>query len=243
MPDLVQVEEWLPSDRLREEFEAIGFHLTAHPLEPYGEVLERMGVVTFAEAEERALNDGASVFKLAGVPVSRRERTGGNGSRFAFAVISDTSGSHEIVLFSEVLAASRALLDDQQPLLIDASVRVDGDTVKFSANRLEPLDQVAAGACAAFRVRVSSPGVLPRLRNFLDQAQSGQGRILLVMDNDQNRVEVALPDRYALSPGLRSSIEAMAGIEEVVDEDRPSGSRAAHQDYHQQNLASPGAPR
>jgi len=241
-PELAEVEEWLPSDRLREEFEAIGFHLTAHPLEPYQEALERMGVVTFAEAEEQAVQHGASVFKLAGVPVSRRERTSGSGSRFAFAVISDTSGSHEIVLFSEVLAASRPLLDDQQPVLIDASARVDGDAVKFSANRLEPLDQAAAGASAAFRVRLADTAALVRLRNFLSEARSGRGRIVLVMDRGPRRVEVALPDGYSLSPGLRNSIEAMSGVAEVLDEDRLNEGWARARSNHM-SLATPGAAR
>ncbi len=243
LPNLAEVDDWLPSDRLREEFEAIGFHLTAHPLEPYAEALDRMGVVTFTEASDRALNQGASVFKLAGVPVSRRERTSGKGSRFAFAMVSDTSGSHEIVLFSEVLAASRDLLDDQKPVLIDASARVDGDTVKFSANRLEPLDQAAASASAAFQVCITDPCALPRLRNFLETADSGKGRILLVIEQDSRRVEVALPDRYALSPGLRSSIEALNGIGEVIDQEKTSGRRQTAWRPDHQTLETSGAAR
>ena len=243
LPNLVEVEDWLPSDQLREEFEAIGFHLTAHPLEPYAEALDRMNVVTFAEATDRALNQGASVFKLAGVPVSRRERTSGKGSRFAFAMVSDTSGSHEIVLFSEVLAASRDLLDDQKPVLIDASARVDGDTVKFSANRLEPLDQAAASASEAFRVRVTDPCALPRLKNFLETADSGRGRILLVIEQGGRQIEVALPDRYALSPGLRNSIEALNGIGEVIDQEKTAGRWQSPWRGDHQTLETSGAAR
>jgi DNA polymerase III subunit alpha len=242
-PDMAEVEPWLPSDRLREEFEAIGFHLSAHPLEPYREILERMSVVTFAEAEEQAIQRGASVFKLAGVPVSRRERTSGNGSRFAFAVVSDTSGSYEIVLFSEVLAASRALLDDHQPLLIEASARVDGDAVKFSASRLELLDRAAAGASAEFRVHLADTEALPRLESFLSQAKTGRGRILLVLDRGPRRVEVALAQGYALSPGLRTAIEAMSGVAEVIDEANPLERRDRTGQYGHLSLASPGAAR
>jgi DNA polymerase-3 subunit alpha len=242
-PDLVDFEPWLPSDRLREEFEAIGFHLSAHPLEPYRETLERMGVTTFAEAEELAVQRGVALFKLAGVPVSRRERTSGNGSRFAFAVVSDTSGSYEIVLFSEVLAASRALLDDHQPLLIEASARVDGDAVKFSASRLEPLDQAAAGAWSAFRVRLADTEALPRLESFLSQAKPGRGRILLVVDRGPRRVEVALPRGYTLSPGLRNAIEAMSGVAEVIDEANPFDRQGRSGQRAHLSLASPGAAR
>ena len=243
LPELAEFEEWLPSDKLREEFEAIGFHLTAHPLEPYHEALERMGVVTFAEAEERAVQQGDTFFKLAGVPVSRRERTSGKGSRFAFAVISDTTGSYEIVLFSEVLAACRPLLDDQQPVLIEAGARVDGDMVKFSATRMEPLDQAAAGASAAFRVCLADTGGLPRLHSYLSQAKPGRGRILLVIDHGPRRVEVALPNGYTLSPGLRSSIEAMSGVKEVLDEENQGGRWTPARSTDYMTLATQGSAR
>ena len=243
LPELAEAEEWLPSDKLREEFEAIGFHLTAHPLEPYHEALERMGVVTFAEAEEQAVQQGITFFKLAGVPVSRRERTSGKGSRFAFAVISDTTGSYEIVLFSEVLAACRPLLDDQQPVLIEAGARVDGDMVKFSATRMEPLDQAAAGASAAFRVCLADTCGLPRLHSYLSQAKPGRGRILLVIDHGPRRVEVALPNGYTLSPGLRSSIEAMSGVTEVLDEESQGGRWAPARSSEYMTLATQGAAR
>jgi hypothetical protein len=60
------------------------------------------------------------------------------------------------------------------------------------------------------------------------------------LDRGPRRVEVALPEGYALSPGLRNSIEAMAGVAEVQDEENTGGrwSRPSHL-----NLASTGAAR
>ena len=42
---LPPMPDWPPLERLGFEAEAIGFHLTAHPLDMYGALLHRLGVV------------------------------------------------------------------------------------------------------------------------------------------------------------------------------------------------------
>lgn len=241
-PALADAEPWIVSDALKEEFEAIGFHLSSHPLAPYRDTLERLGVVSFVEAQEAALR-GATFFKLAGVPVSRRERTSANRNRFAFVVVSDTSGSHELVLFSEVLAASRELLDAQKPVLLEVDARVDGETVKFSARRLVALGEAAAGACAAFRVAVAERLSADRLHQVLERAERGRGRIRLALDDGAgHEVEIALPGTYALSPGLRAQIEALPGVVMVADS-YAEGGRVPPSRAPEAALATASAPR
>ncbi len=220
-PTLREAEPWVALDALKEEYGVIGFHLSAHPLEPYREALRRMGWMTFAEAEAAAA-DGASLFKLAGIPVARRERRGNNGSRFAFATLSDPSGSREMVLFSEVLAASRALLDTGRPLLIEADARTDGETVRFSARRVLSLDDAVADACSCLRVKVTATVAVEGLRRVLDIAEKGRGRVLLALAGDEGRcVEIALPGRFALSPGLRAQLGDLPGVVEIADNPAP----------------------
>src|SRR3546814_4766574 len=43
--------DWPPMERLKEEFDALGFYLSAHPLDAYAESLDRLKVV----ASDRAL--------------------------------------------------------------------------------------------------------------------------------------------------------------------------------------------
>jgi len=48
------VADWDPNDRLKREFEAIGFYLSAHPLDDYAKALARLGVVRQSELTSRA---------------------------------------------------------------------------------------------------------------------------------------------------------------------------------------------
>src|SRR5207245_199122 len=99
---LPDVPDWPPMERLGFEAEAIGFHLTAHPLDAYAAVLRRLGVVPSNALESRGRGEGGRV-KLAGVVVGAKERITRTGSRMAWVRLSDAFGSFEITVFSEVL--------------------------------------------------------------------------------------------------------------------------------------------
>jgi DNA polymerase-3 subunit alpha len=65
-PRLSPVPNWLPAVQLAEEFKAIGFYLSGHPLDDYMSSLKRSGVITLDQLSEKA-KDGPLVAKLAGI--------------------------------------------------------------------------------------------------------------------------------------------------------------------------------
>ena len=81
---LPQVVDWPVVERLQQEFAAIGFYLSSHPLDAYGKSLARIGAVRFAELPERLAAGGSTRFRLAGIVIGRKDRTSAEGRRFAF---------------------------------------------------------------------------------------------------------------------------------------------------------------
>ena len=77
---LPQVEPWLPAERLRREYDAIGFFLSGHPLDDYATVLKRLRVQSWAEFS-RAVKTGATAGKVAATVVSRMERRTKTGNK------------------------------------------------------------------------------------------------------------------------------------------------------------------
>ena len=59
-PPLPIVEDWPSIERLQHEFEAIGFYLSAHPLDAYGKSLERIGVLRVADLPARRATAGST---------------------------------------------------------------------------------------------------------------------------------------------------------------------------------------
>ena len=163
-PSLPLVADWPPVEKLQHEFDAIGFYLSAHPLDPYGQSLERAGILRWADLPAALAANASTRFRLAGIVIGRKERTSARGNRFAFVQLSDNSGAFEVTVFSEVLAQSRALLDSGQPLIVTVDVRREDDSLRLTAQKIEPVDGVVAHAAAGLRVFVAEAEALPRLK-------------------------------------------------------------------------------
>ena len=210
--------DWQAVERLQHEFDAIGFYLSSHPLDAYSRSLARLGVVRFAELPMRLAAGGSTRFKLAGVPISRKERNSARGNRFAFVQMSDTSGVYEVMIFAEVLAQSRELLDDGAPLLVTVDVRAEEETLRLNAQRFDPLDKIVAQAAAGLKVVLGEGGALAQFQQLMTRESGGRGRVTVVVPVSAAReVEIALPGGFKIGPEILRAVRGLPGVLEVQD--------------------------
>jgi DNA polymerase-3 subunit alpha len=216
---LPAVEPWLPAERLRREYDAIGFFLTGHPLDDYAAALKRLRVQSWSEFS-RAVKAGAGGGRVAGTVVARTERRTKNGSKMGIIGLSDPSGHYEAVLFAEGLAQYRDLLEPGTAVLMFLTAEVQAEEVRARIQSVEPLDEAAAKMQKGLRVflRTEAPidGLVRRLeptasgRNGADQAD-GEVSMVLLLENG-SEVEVKLPGRFKVSPQIAGAIKAVAGV-------------------------------
>ena len=216
-PLLAKMPDWAPMERLQQEFAAIGFYLSSHPLAAYERSLQRLGVCRAADLPTLLARGMPGRIKLAGTVIDRMERTSAKGNRFAFVQCSDQSGAFELTVFSELLGSKRSLLEPGQAVLISADGRLDGEQVKLTAQTVEKLDDAVANAAAGLRIIVSDPVALEALRKTLD-GKKGRGRVTLVVPMpDDAEAEVTLPGAYSIAGGLRDIIGMLPGIAQVEE--------------------------
>jgi len=217
-PQLPSLPEWAPMERLQNEFSAIGFYLSSHPLAAYERSLKRLGVSRAADLGALLGRGAPGRIKLAGTVIDRQERTSAKGNRFAFVQCSDQSGAFELTVFSELLGSKRSLLEAGQAILVSADGRLDGEQVKLTAQTIDRLEEAVANAAAGLRVVVSDRAAVEPLRKALD-GKRGRGRVTLVvpMADDDAEAEVTLPGAYAIAGGLRDAIGGLPGIRQVEE--------------------------
>ena len=213
------VDDWPALEKLAHEFDAIGFYLSAHPLDAYGPSLKRIDVLRYGDIPAWLASRPASTrAKLAGVVVSRQERTSARGNRFAFVQLSDQSGVFEATVFSDLLATSRDQLETGRTILLTVDVRNDEDSLRLTAQQVRPLDEAVAHAAAGLRIFVKDPAPLPSVRQLMQRQGRGRGKVSLVLELDRTReVEMSLPGDWAIAPGTRAAIRAIPGVVEVQD--------------------------
>jgi DNA polymerase-3 subunit alpha len=205
-------------ERLQQEFSAIGFYLSSHPLAAYDKSLQRLGVTRAADLLAVLQRGAAGRIKLAGTVIDKLERTSAKGNRFAFVQCSDQSGAFEVTVFSEVLNAKRNLLEAGQAVLIACDGRLDGEQIKLMAQTVEKLEDAVASSAAGLRIVITDPGALDALRRSLE-GKRGRGRVTLVvpMEKEESEVEVTLPGTYSIAGGLRDIIGMLPGVSQVEE--------------------------
>ena len=216
-PSLPLVTDWPPVERLQHEFAAIGFYLSSHPLDPYGRSLERAGIIRWADLPAGLAANPTNRFRLAGIVIGRKERTSGRGNRFAFVQMSDPSGTYEVTLFSEILREARTLLDSGQPLVVTVDVRSEEESLRLTAQKIEPLDTVVALAAAGLRVFVGEARALSSLKSVIAREAGGRGRVTVVLDLPAREVEIAIPGGFKVGPQTRAAVKSLPGVIDVHD--------------------------
>ena len=155
VPDL---PDWDPMDRLAFEAEAIGFHLTSHPLDAYGAALRRLGVVASNQLESRAQSGPARV-KIAGSVI------GEQGTNYPHRQPHGLGPPVRLPAVPTRLPASpkcwparASLLTAGASLLVTADIRLEGEALRITAHDVAPLDAAAcAGRRRAARLAADKP--------------------------------------------------------------------------------------
>ena len=216
IPPLPEMDDWAVQERLQQEFEAVGFYLSSHPLASYRKTCEKLGVVEWAAVTSGRMSEGR--IKLAGIVSSRRFTTSSRGAKMAFVQMSDASGSFEVTVFSEVLAVSRELLESGAPLIAVVDVQQWNDGFRLTAQDVQPLDEAAVKAAAGLRVFVRDKAPLSSLATvFQEHGEFGPGKVRITLEAGDREIEMDLPRGYAISVAVRSAVKAIPGVIDVQD--------------------------
>ena len=207
---LPDVGDWPPMERLRQEQEAVGFFLSAHPLDSYS--LSRLGVITSTDLQQR--QGRAGTVRMAGIQVAKRELRTKRGQAMAFLTLSDPRGVYELAVFPETLSAARDLLESGKPLLVDVEVQPTSDGgCRLGAQRIADLDAVMAQTDGNIEVILEDARAVAPLKSLLERV--GHGRVgvqVTAMLDGGGEALIQLPGRWAVNTDARAAIKSEPGV-------------------------------
>jgi DNA polymerase-3 subunit alpha len=210
---LSPADDWLPHERLTEEFSAIGFYLSGHPLDGYESSLKRLGAITIgALNEDRRRSSFRAV--LAGTIIKKQERRGKNDQPYGFLTLSDPTGMFEVMVFSEVLVASRPLLEAGKSILINVGADWMDEELKLRALSISDLDKASSEAGEGLRICLDDTRPLNAIAGLL--RNGGKGIVTFVVPGAEGReVEIRLKDRQQINGALKGAIKSLPGVAAV----------------------------
>jgi DNA polymerase-3 subunit alpha len=219
LPPLKETPEWDGLERLRYEFEAVGFYLSAHPLDSKMEQLERMKIVPFARLAHDLENQPSSRVQMAGILLKKTEKVSAkSGNKFAFLQMSDATGVYEVMLFSETLSKARPHLEAGNALLLTCDADTKDEQVRLLGQIVEPLDAKLSRKLSELAVHIDAAAPVKKIYDLIAVEGRGQVRINIHARTAEGEVaEVALNGRWSLSPAAIAAIRSTPGVVRIVE--------------------------
>ena len=210
--------EWSSLERLKHEFEAMGFYLSAHPLDAYGSTLEKVGVVSSYMIGPTILaSNGSGRINLAGIVSASRIRTNQRGNKYAFIQLSDQSGVFEVTAFSEVLSVSQNLLEPGTAVLLRCDAKSEEGNIRLLANRVQALDVAVEKEVKGLLIYVNNEEIVAPLAKILSGNSPGNGHVTITLQSESQEIDVTLPDSYLINAKMRSAVKSLPGVIDVSD--------------------------
>ncbi len=213
---LPYAEGWLPMQKLSAEFEAVGFYLSGHPLDDFVKPLSRIGVETWASFYNKAQTRGARAARLAGTVTAKQERRSKNGNKFAFVSFSDPTGQFEAIVFADTLSNVRELLEPGSAVILNVEADVEGEEVKLRLQGVEPVDKAVANIQEGIKIFVRDASPIESIAKRLTNGGKAPVHIV-VMEPSGREIEIALGNKFTVTPQVKGAIKAVIGVVDVQD--------------------------
>jgi len=117
--ELPDVNGWSPAELSKQEKAAVGFYLSTHPLDEYGQILADMKIINIADYEELKPGDKITI---AGIVSGLQIKHSKKGNRFCIFRLEDQSIGVKCLAWSEASAKYADCLKDNELLIVSGKV-------------------------------------------------------------------------------------------------------------------------
>jgi DNA polymerase-3 subunit alpha len=206
---------WSLTERLERERSAIGFHVSAHPLDEYAVHFERMRIRLWSDFERGIKEHGDRAAKLAGTVSVRSDRRTKKGTPMLSMTLSDPSGSYDVIAFSEQVVQFGPVLSVGKSVIlnVEADERPDGISLRLLS--AAPIEKEAEKLGKRLTVFAGSEKCLAPIRSQLKSGGEGSISFIVIRDEGRAEFEIELPGSFRLTPELAGGIKALEGVVDV----------------------------
>lgn len=194
---LAEAIDWKPLERLKYEHEAIGFYVSAHPLDIYENVLKSLNAVKSDEIAGIKLD---TKITFAGIVDTLKSRISKAGKKFYIANVSDTKGSIDI-LFSERnmnTGRTKEYLESGKPVAIYCDVKCSPERTSLFGSTVEELS-LNTQLNGTLHITIKDENAVPALKKTLEAIGPGYTHIEFNLTIGNKRVLIPLNDKYNIT--------------------------------------------
>jgi DNA polymerase-3 subunit alpha len=193
--DIPEGEELDYAEILKGEKEALGFYFSEHPLSAYEKVIGQITRLDTASVKEW---EGSEDVTIVGIVNGIKEITTKRGDRMATVKLEDTKGMIEVVVFPDLLAKNRPVIESDRPLVVTGTLERTEDGVgRIRGKMITPLEDIHNELRKVVHIRIDcglfKKEHLRKLRDILAGIR-GDSRVCLEFRQNGDRRTFDVPD-------------------------------------------------
>lgn len=204
-------EGWDYLTKLQYEQEAVGFYVSAHPMDAFREDMEKLASLKDCAEIENFAMEGGGACRVAGLVQGIREVKTKKGDRMGIVTLSDPTGQCEVAFFPETYAACQGLLEGTEPLVANVKVQQDGERLRVSADSVKTLAEVL-GSRSELIINIPDAHIMAQVKNVLAKAKQGHTVIKMIVPSPQGQAMVKLPQRFSINPMMIAHFREMGVV-------------------------------
>lgn len=209
---------WNRSQRLIYEKEVLGFYLSDHPLAGLERLTKKWASGTI---QGIAASPNKSRVSILGIVNTLREIITKKGTRMAFGVLEDLTGSLELVIFPDSFGKYETSLKSDVALLVSGTLEKDKDQLKILVDEVRPIHDIFARAkSVVLNLNQRSEDKLGALRDlFLKHPGEANLSFELLLSDISKSVLLEPMDPRSVKPSqeLIESVVSLLGVENAID--------------------------
>jgi len=212
--------DWPQLEKLRYEAGAIGFYLSAHPLDIYKESITKLGVKNCADIIQNIKVGDCIKANIAVCIESYQKKVSKNGNKYAFVGLSDATASFEAFLFSEGIAKYENIIEQQVPVLVKITIdkQNEDSNPRIMINSIKILDEAITEQAKGLIITINEVSALTEIKDILKSDKRGANKIYLIPEIKDWDIRIELNEGYSFAQSdIIGKIRAVSGVTSVKE--------------------------
>lgn len=206
LQDLPKTAPWTFGQRMENELAALGFYITAHPLDQYKHLIERENLTTSTKLAK--MPDRKMVQIAVNVNSFARRRTK-TGRDLLTINASDSYGNVEGVVFGEAAFDLSNVLSTENEVILSGKTSVRDDHVSIFVESITPLNRWIAHITKRIIIDVNNQSILPDVKKSLAALKPGYTQVILNLHSGEKSATLALKNTFELEPTTAKDLIAL----------------------------------
>ena len=206
LKDLPKTKPWTFAQKLENELSALGFYISAHPLDQYKHLIAREKLITSQTLTNVA--DRKPVRIAVNVNSFSRRKTK-TGKDMLTVNASDSFGNVECVAFGDASIELSQILGTETEVVVSGRASVRDDRVSIFIDSIMPLAKWVAQIAKTITIDIRDKSVLPNVKKALAALPCGNTKIILNLYSDTQQATLALKNTVELGATTAKDLIAL----------------------------------